>query len=326
MSEQNTYSDRIHELVAMKLAGELQDDDHQEFGDWLAEDDANEKFFIEQQELWNKSGVELDLDVDAAWANINNRTISPSKVIPIWRLNVVRISAVAASVALIIISYFIYNDGDVRKTIIAENNLMNMELPDRSQIDLRKGASLEYAEDFENDSREVWLKGEAFFNVERDEKRPFIVHASTVDVTVLGTSFFVRESNGNVEVEVVTGNVKVSEQYHGTEDIQLTAEESAVYSKNEQSLTLQEVNPDSQYWLSKTLKFKRTSLKKVARVLSDLMEIEIKFRNEELQRCKLTASFTDNSIEDIAEVIATTFNFKFEISEDSITFDGEGCD
>jgi len=88
---------------------------------------------------------------------------------------------------------------------------LSIKLPDGTLVTLNAGSMLSYPKQFEDTLREVRLIGEAFFDVTRNEKAPFIIHTGEVTTKVLGTSFNVRAypENREVQVAVVEGKVKV---------------------------------------------------------------------------------------------------------------------
>ena len=210
MGELNTYSDKVHELIAMELSGDLSEADSALFNEWLAESTSNRSYFESQKEIWAAAQSKFTVDVDAAWNKVDARTSQhttprPIKVVKIFP-KTYAIFAAAASVAILVMVNFL-NNTDQIMTINAAIDT-HVELPDSSNIELRHGATLAFEETMSGQTREVTLSGEAFFKVARDESKPFIIHTSLVDVEVLGTSFFIRENNGSIEVEVVSGKVR----------------------------------------------------------------------------------------------------------------------
>ncbi|MGX5852059.1 FecR family protein [Dyadobacter jiangsuensis] len=109
-------------------------------------------------------------------------------------------------------------------------------LPDGTRVTLNAGSSISYPQEFEEDVREVSLSGEAFFDVKRNEKQPFVITTGGVVTKVLGTSFNISAypENKSVQVAVVTGKVKVNARI-GSEDqnacVFLSKSEMATFQK-----------------------------------------------------------------------------------------------
>ena len=126
---------------------------------------------------------------------------------------------IAASIALILaigipaLYYGVIRDSssESMKHHLAQDGVATVDLPDGSRVYLNKGAEITYSEAFKN-QRAVELKGEAFFEVMSDPQNPFTVRSGASLVTVLGTSFNIKQldSSSDVEVYVKTGKVKVS--------------------------------------------------------------------------------------------------------------------
>ena len=109
-------------------------------------------------------------------------------------------------------------------------------LPDGSVVTINKGSSIAYASEFKGKSRALQLKGEAFFNVAPNKKKPFIISVNDVQITVVGTSFNVKDINGNTEVVVESGIVHVvkggsSIDLKANESIQIATKDSVLAKK-----------------------------------------------------------------------------------------------
>ncbi|MCB6973600.1 MULTISPECIES: FecR family protein [Butyricimonas] len=118
----------------------------------------------------------------------------------------------------------------------------NVMLSDGSRVWLNAGSSLRYPEVFSGKTREVFLEGEGYFEVERDEQIPFIVQTKEMNVQVLGTSFNIRayEDDQNVITTLVTG--KVIQHYPGIDtSLVLTPSLQAVFNPESGSLSVQKV-------------------------------------------------------------------------------------
>ena len=109
-----------------------------------------------------------------------------------------------------------------------------VHLPDGTSVTLNHYSSLSYPERFKSDNREVELSGEAYFEVSKDPKHPFIVQTETIDVQVLGTHFNVDayQNNPDVKTTLLTGSVAVSNKSKSVRMI-LKPNEIAIYNKVE---------------------------------------------------------------------------------------------
>ena len=95
--------------------------------------------------------------------------------------------------------------------IVPAGQRVNIELPDGSNVWLNAGTQMQYPVSFMEDKREIILDGEAYFDVARNEKCPFIVHTHAMDIEVLGTKFNVEAyaKQQNFEASLIQGKIKI---------------------------------------------------------------------------------------------------------------------
>src|SRR3984957_19558734 len=107
-------------------------------------------------------------------------------------------------------------------------------LPDGSQVWLNSGSKLTYSNAYNNNTREVELEGEAYFDVSKDLERPFIVHASSLNIKALGTAFVVKSypQDETVEATLLRGIIEVSRKdYPDGSKVILKPNEKLIFSK-----------------------------------------------------------------------------------------------
>lgn len=322
----DTTSHMDSERLARYVAGEADAAERAAVERWAAAAPGNRRELEAMQALWALSAdgpAAPEVDVDAAWARLNAR-IGPAertgRVVPLHRRPVMRWLAAAAVVsALTFTVLFRYEQG--AQELTTATAYLTTTLHDSSHVVLSPGSHLQARM---GDRRRVALRGEAYFEVARDTVRPFIVEAGEVRVTVLGTGFeviaydtsrvvLVRVRHGRVRVEADSGRVE------------LLAGEEAGYDRAARRLVRAEV-PSSVVWGDRILQFDRASMAQVADRLRTLFGVRIDLKNEALERCELTASFDNEPIETILQVISETFGMKVErVAKDHFILDGDGC-
>jgi transmembrane sensor len=224
---------------------------------------------------------------------------------------------VAASVALILVLgipalYFgiirDHSDKDTRH-YVAEEGVSTVDLPDGSRVFLNKGAEISYSDAFIS-RRSITLKGEAFFEVMSDPRNPFTVHSGEILVTVLGTSFNVKQlgHDANAEVYVKSGKVSVSLK-DSDQFIQLEPEELGVMENRKLSASVQK-DPNYLSWKTKEFKFVDSALLEVLRELEDSYHVEIHTDDLDLSKLRITTSYSGQSIDAILETIGTAFDLR----------------
>src|SRR4030095_12734248 len=185
---------------------------------------------------------------------------------------------VAASVILIvglgIATYFMINNNEPSEMVAQTGqNVLVDTLSDGSVITLNKKSTITYPSKFKGNTRAIALKGEAFFNVARDKKKPFIISVNDVQVTVVGTSFNIKSENGNTEVVVETGIVRVT-KFGKT--VELIAGEKTIMHANDSNATKEKVTDKLyNYYRSKLFVCEGTPLWKLVQVINEAYDVNI---------------------------------------------------
>jgi transmembrane sensor len=229
---------------------------------------------------------------------------------------------IAASIALIlaisipVLFYGVIRDNNKDSVIhhLAEEGVSTVNLPDGSRVYLNEGSEISYSKAFKN-QREVELTGEAFFEVMSDPLNPFTVHSGEVLVSVLGTSFNVKqvEQSSDMEVYVLTGKVRVS--LENTEQfIQLEPEEFG-YVKNSSLSSSNQEDPNYISWKTKDFKFVNSALIEVLQELEESYHVEIHTDELDLSDMRITTSYSGQSIDAILETIGTAFEMSVSSRE-----------
>lgn len=245
-------------------------------------------------------------------------------------------AAVAAAILLIAgIGYYTVTRQAVKPLVAATGNeRKTIKLPDGSLVSLEPGSSLEYPEQFNKDTREVRLKGEAFFEVAHNDKQPFVIHSPLINTTVLATSFNIEAKDaGAARVVVVTGRVQVeaNEQSGGKEQAMIvTANKSAVYSKATDRLQMQDAEDDARFYAQKRsgrFLYKGVMLDKVVADLERYYNTTIN-TDERIRRCIFNGDFnTTDDIDKALTLIAISLNanIRKDSSTNSYTISGGSC-
>lgn len=215
---------------------------------------------------------------------------------------------------------------------------MQVSLADGSSVVLQSSSELALNSEFGRTTREVHLKGEAFFNVFRDESKPFVVYTDEVVTRVLGTSFNVRayDDDGDITVAVKTGKVSVYANKHKTSrqvmhspEVILSPNQQMVYHRQREVISKQLV-PEPEIILPNSDLFKMQFENAEVATIFDLLQrnygVEIRFDRHMLGNCKLTTSMSDEGLYERIAVICKAIGAAYSIDEDAvITIKSEGC-
>jgi transmembrane sensor len=201
--------------------------------------------------------------------------------------------------------------------------------PDGSEAWLNPGTRVTYAKaDFNEDSREVSLEGEAFFEVTHDPSRPFFVHGESVQVKVLGTSFNVRANKGEAEYEVSVVTGKVSVTADKGREVMLLPHQQAVFKVASGELISErvpEVAEKAPLWQPVSLTFRDAKLGEVVRRLEEKFDVKIRLENPNLENCRVKATFDQNRLSEILEMTMQIVEANYQMQNDEIVIRGEGC-
>ncbi len=194
---------------------------------------------------------------------------------------------------------------------------LNVDLPDGSFIRLNGGSSLRFEEHFSKSKREVYLTGEAYCEIAKDTKRPFIVNMGDYQVEVLGTTFNVDAypDATNLSVALVEGKVKVC-QAKG-ENVFLEPGKMVAFNRETREYVKSAFDFDEQLgWKNKTFRFKNTPLPEVYRQLEYRYGVSFETGELDVSGIKINASFDDASFLTIITAIEVGTELSYEILED----------
>lgn len=224
-------------------------------------------------------------------------------------------------------------------------------LPDGSKIWLNAGSKLKYNHDFDVKSRDVYLEGEAFFDVEK-RKHPLVVHTSDIDILVLGTTFNVKSypDEDYIEATLVEGNIRIESKasdkplflkpkekltYHKS-DKQISVGESEINNQRpkEESIVgqkvsvtqllkdvdiIEDVNTDeSTSWKDGKLIINNESLEELTRKIERKYDVTFTFESERLKDYSYSGTLRDFPLEQVLRALELTSPIKYIIKEKSV--------
>lgn len=257
----------------------------------------------------------------------------------------------AASALLIVVSYFNIQkghsepgpaDGEERSSLVVYKRIVNrgqqadeVTLPDGSRVTLEPRSKIQYAPAFDGPERTVYLDGKAFFDVVKDENRPFKVNTQKLITRVLGTSFAVtafRDQN-EVTVSVKTGKVSVLTRTQGADslirkEVVLTPNQEFIYNKEkdrgERSIVEepQAIVPPE---VVKRMRFEETSPKVIFEAIEKVYGVDIVFDEEKFSSCRITTSISDGNIFNRIHIMCEVMNATYRVEDAKIIIEGDGC-
>lgn len=198
---------------------------------------------------------------------------------------------------------------------------LHLTLPDGSRVTLNANSEISFHRNFEKrKGREVWIKGEAFFNVlkvvETGRKVPFTVHTDQLDIEVLGTAFNITNRRGRVDVALEHGSVKLTDAHNAANTLLLKPGEMATQTATAAPLRKETVNVNEySRWREKTFHYKGKKLKELAEIIGDSYGLEIIIENEALKEETFTGWFPTDSVETFFEKLEKLYPMAIERKE-----------
>jgi transmembrane sensor len=217
------------------------------------------------------------------------------------------------------------------KHAVPKGKVLHLSLSDGSQVWLNAETKFQYPEKFSSGDREVYLEGEAFFEVKKDPSRPFKIHSGKLTTTVLGTSFNIKSygTDDVNEVAVITGKVSVSrtDADNRSSEVMLQPGQKAVLTKSTGNLSKELFTDMSHYtsWRNGKLIFENTPIDDVVSSLERYYNIEIILESDALQSCRVTATFDPMPLEKAMYLLSYTLSAEYSSAGNIYSIKGAGC-
>ncbi|GGM84965.1 anti-sigma factor [Dyadobacter beijingensis] len=316
------HNPHIDELLVKSMLDEASFAEQIEIKQWLLDDDDNQQYFEHFELIWAESkrfARVSTVDENAAWERFKARTrtsepehdIIPLHVRPVFRiLRMVAMVLLTAGVGWLSYLVSTRNAAPEMLTVSSGAQPLTDTLPDGSIVTLNRKSSITYPHDFKGNTRPVKLTGEAFFDVQPDKSKPFLISVKDVTVKVVGTSFNVKDNAKKTEVIVETGVVEVSS---AGEKVRITPREEATVIKEsaqiEKRTTADEFH---NYYRTRRLFCDGTPLWRLVEILNEAYDADIVIGNARLWEEPINTTFDQNSLDSILGVISETLSLKVE--------------
>jgi transmembrane sensor len=217
-------------------------------------------------------------------------------------------------------------------------------LSDGTQVWLNSGSIIKYPGIFSKTQREVFLEGEAFFDVAHDENCPFIVNTSEINIKVVGTTFNIKSypEENIVEATLVSGSIEIETRKAGSKiksQLRLSPNQKATFTKSTSRILLQditqladlkpaavkkidiqqEVNTDIiTSWKDDKLVFSRERFEDIAVKLERWFDVQIILEDEDVKNYRFTGTFDKETLEQALDALKIASSFEFSIDKNTI--------
>ncbi|MEL6926187.1 MAG: FecR domain-containing protein, partial [Bacteroidota bacterium] len=324
MSGSNNYWNLLHR----RLTGALDEQGREQLDQWIGAEESNRRTSKAVGRTWELSASyknSFEPDVDAAFAKFKKRIVeeevvpAPKQEAKVVRgafgsmlLRIAAVMVMAIGAAYLYTNYIGNTNNEWTMAMAPADSQREVKLDDGTIVYINGSSKLEFPQSFSGSERRVKLDGEAFFDVARDEQRPFIIETVKTQVTVLGTSFNVRAmaEEAFTEVVVKTGKVRFADKA-GTAATLLTASQKAVFDHQTQQIQQQSSEQFNEMaWQTKSLSFRAMKMRTVIPTLEKYFKVKIEVSNPKLLECTFNNIYPGAELNTILTVITETFNWK----------------
>jgi transmembrane sensor len=326
----NEENNKNWETIASMLSGEADEKTAETFEQELDQNENLREDYESSKEQWtavNEVVVKEHMDVEKAWDRQKSRVVEHENRLNSNSFNISNLFKIAAVlVVAVMISVFYLQMASSNVVTISTGSFEEekVELSDGSTVFLNANSSLSYAKDFKGKIRNVQMKGEAFFEVARDEQRPFIVGFDGGLVEVLGTSFNINESNEEVNVFVRDGRVKYSRNEASAGD-KILVKGDLLTDNFEHIITRKNKDVNLISWQTDQVTFAETNLPDVFDILSATYKQRIVYSQQEIADCRLTGEYNNLPIDEVLTSICAIFNLEISTDQGKNIISGNGC-
>lgn len=306
----------MEELLAKYFSGDASRDERTLVESWRSQSKENAQTFFDSKSLWIESAQFEAQRPDVLASILGEKT--EKKGLHYFLIHHSWPKYAAAAVLLLALGLlFMLNQ--------TSPNFNVQSLADGSEISVHGNAMIEIVAMNEHVREVKLLNGKAYFDIKRDESRPFLIHTENAIVKVLGTSFLINAESSDTEVCVESGLVELIKA-DGKLSVKLQKGEMGHISNAIKGIIKKpNDNPNYLAWKTKVLTFKNSEMSEVKQVLEEVYGIEVELDHTSFKNCKLTAKISKKKAKDALEIIARTFDIAYEIRDNKAVLKGAGC-
>ncbi|MDR6944227.1 FecR family protein [Mucilaginibacter pocheonensis] len=331
--------EKIKSLIRKYISGQYTAQELEEIRDVIAKPDVQQLF----DEVLEEQGTDLIPDKDMDQPHLDDKLklfyqkldqqslneeaapVSTPQIVPMFKRRYLRHVAIWT---VFVLGAAVYGITRLRKASVKEQIVYHEQinplgrrskivLPDSSEVYLGAGSRLYYPDTFASDTREISLEGEAFFQVTKNPRKPFIIHTGTVQTRVLGTSFKIDAfKNEPVSVAVATGKVRVDDVRGGKiRSLAVLMPGNMVTYTNERAATSAVLATEVSGWKDALLSFHNRTLRDITSVLERSYNVKVLYSKPAIANKKISVALqADMPLNKIMKVLAATAHFDFIIS------------
>ena len=273
-----------------------------------------------------KDEVDVDREWERLFSSIEKKTISKMKTRRLFLQYMKYAAAVLLGIGISLSTLYLTNQENLStvgnyKLVTSKGEKSYLQLPDGTKVWLNSCTTLEYAENYGHSNRNIYLDGEAYFEVAKNKDLPFVVKANGIDVKAIGTAFNVSAYMEDSQLTTTLFNGKVAVQPTLTkQEVLLEPNQVAVYDKSRNKI---EVVPYDKklfaQWRVGFLSFEMMYLKDITKLLVRNYNVVFRYENQGIKKLRFSGSFRNNEdLSEILNVIKTNTGIRYQILKDTI--------
>lgn len=322
----------VKQLIIAHLDGELSGGEIKWLEDWISRSEENAKYYVKIKDLWDASIADASrvAETEAEWSKFLLKISREVKSnIFSFSTNVQIICRFAAILVLgiliggLVVEYSAKQDPKYITAVAPKGSVSQLILDDSTQVYLNAGSELRYSPETRQNKREVFLKGEAWFNVKKNSERPFVVNTPYYLVRVTGTNFNVKAYENDTEITTTLeeGEVKISssENVKLEREITLTPGEQLIFNRTSKEMMIRMVDTKLfTSWKDNKLMFLKMSFEDLIIVLERKYGVQITIDNPDILNYHYTGTIKNESILEVLEIIKHTIPIQYKIDGQEI--------
>lgn len=306
------------DLIALHLSGNASPEELQALENWLQENNKNRELFDQYAALWKKTGslkqIEA-IDLEREWERFTGATAinKPAGKSRVMQMAVRLLAAIFTGAIIGLSGLLMYRSTQFEK-VTSRAEVKEIVLPDGSSVTLNAGSVLKYHKNFGERSRDLKLKGEAYFDVVKDSIKPFTVEVSEIIVKVLGTSFNVDASDNDKLTLIVAGGRVALYGKNGRDlsGVLVKGEKVTVDTKTSALSKGINKNPNFDSYKTKRIVFNNTGIEELAQTIRKVYNVDIMLESTGLSHKRITVTFDNKELDYVLKTIEATLDLELE--------------
>lgn len=318
----------IETILPKYIQGETTEEENQLLHQWMQESPENKKRLFAEKDIWDSYGFHSNLknyEVNSELGLLKKR-IAPKQ-------NILQLKKYVQIAAILLVAFGLgwasrfvsftspeNPEATLQEIFVPKGQVNQVFLADGTRIWINSETKLITPSVFATNERVVKLSGEAFFEVAKDQKRPFRVEVNGQQIEVLGTSFNVRayDSSNEIETTLETGQIQLR---IGSQTTLLKPGEQSVFNKSEKQLVISKVHPETfSSWKDGRYEFHNEDLLEVFKVVERWYDVDVTADENYFRGMRFSGVIKRNKdANHFLELLNLTVPIRYEMKADKIS-------